>query len=228
MNCTTSIKLLKFSCWPIALLFRLRETTGPQWVITITSNRWRLATTIFCFGRVKNRRKTFCKCMRWSIPQSCQGLEYCWQSMHVRNRQHSQHGSCCKNPAISTSPLHSPRYTTSYHCSFSGGWIRRAKLWDVLNTALQTELRAQQAAQQLKVESLAQDVLTQWNSTLDMIKRIKCNKESLQTTLAQQKHNLAPLTPAEYDKLAKLETLLEPCRWGVIAILLSLFLYSLI
>ena len=74
------------------------------------------------------------------------------------------------------------------------------------------ELRAQQVAHGLKEESLAQDVPTRWNSTLEMIKRMQNNKDPIKITLAQQKHQLTLLTTAEYDKLAKLETLLEPCR----------------
>lgn len=75
-----------------------------------------------------------------------------------------------------------------------------------------SELKAQQASLGLQEESLVQDVPTRWNSTLEMIKRIQHNKDPLKATLDQQKHNLAMITPAEYEKLAKLETLLEPCR----------------
>ncbi|KAK0133862.1 hypothetical protein N1851_030605 [Merluccius polli] len=46
-----------------------------------------------------------------------------------------------------------------------------------------------------------------------MIKRVQPNKDPLKATLAQQKHNLAMLTSADYDRLPKLETLLEPCRY---------------
>ncbi|CAB1438576.1 unnamed protein product [Pleuronectes platessa] len=46
-----------------------------------------------------------------------------------------------------------------------------------------------------------------------MIKRNQHNKEPLKATLAQQKHNLATLASAEYDRLDNLETLLEPCRY---------------
>ncbi|KAJ7983462.1 hypothetical protein DPEC_G00378150 [Dallia pectoralis] len=45
-----------------------------------------------------------------------------------------------------------------------------------------------------------------------MIKRVMRNRDALHTTLSKQKHNLALPTNAEYEKLAKLEKLLEPCR----------------
>ncbi|KAJ8342953.1 hypothetical protein SKAU_G00328810 [Synaphobranchus kaupii] len=75
------------------------------------------------------------------------------------------------------------------------------------------ELKAQQASHGQDEEPLIQDVPTRWNSTLAMITRILQNKEPLKETLAQQKHNLALLTAAEYDRLARLETLLEPCKY---------------
>ncbi|XP_063765784.1 E3 SUMO-protein ligase ZBED1-like [Eleginops maclovinus] len=78
------------------------------------------------------------------------------------------------------------------------------------NTA---ELKLQQASHGQEEQSLIQDVPTCWNSTLEMIKRGQNNKDPLKATLAQQKHKLAMLTSAEYDRLAKLETLLEPCRY---------------
>ncbi|KAL2102124.1 hypothetical protein ACEWY4_001292 [Coilia grayii] len=46
-----------------------------------------------------------------------------------------------------------------------------------------------------------------------MIKRVRRNSEALHITLSKQKHNLALPTNAEYEKLAKLEKLLEPCRY---------------
>lgn len=69
------------------------------------------------------------------------------------------------------------------------------------NTA---ELKVQQASHGQEEESLVQDVATRWNSTLEMIKRVQRNKEPLTATLAQQKHNLAMLSSAEYERLAKL------------------------
>ena len=81
-----------------------------------------------------------------------------------------------------------------------------------LSPANTAELKVQQASHGQTEESLIQDVSTRWNSTLEMIKRIQHNKEPLKATLAQQKHNLATLTSAEYDRLANLETLLGPCR----------------
>ncbi|KAF1384029.1 hypothetical protein PFLUV_G00137990 [Perca fluviatilis] len=75
------------------------------------------------------------------------------------------------------------------------------------------ELNVQQASLGQVQEPLVQDVPTRWNSTLEMIKRVMRNRDALYTTLSQQKHNLALPTNAEYEKLAKLEKLLEPCRY---------------
>ncbi|KAE8295701.1 hypothetical protein D5F01_LYC06636 [Larimichthys crocea] len=75
------------------------------------------------------------------------------------------------------------------------------------------ELNEQQIAHGLKQESLAQDVATRWNSTLEMVKRIQRNKSPLTTTLAQQKSKIAMLTDQELDKLQKLQELLDPCRY---------------
>ncbi|XP_074549889.1 E3 SUMO-protein ligase ZBED1-like [Halichoeres trimaculatus] len=75
------------------------------------------------------------------------------------------------------------------------------------------ELNAQQALFNLNQESLVQDVPTRWNSTLEMVKCVRRNREPLHATLAKQKHNLALPTDAEYEKLAKLETLLQPCKY---------------
>ncbi|XP_062381388.1 E3 SUMO-protein ligase ZBED1-like [Sardina pilchardus] len=78
------------------------------------------------------------------------------------------------------------------------------------NTA---ELQKQQVAHGLKAETLAQDVPTRWNSTLEMIKRVQRNQEPLRDVLAQQKNNVTMPTKAELEKLQKLELLLEPCRY---------------
>ncbi|KAF1380226.1 hypothetical protein PFLUV_G00184640 [Perca fluviatilis] len=75
------------------------------------------------------------------------------------------------------------------------------------------ELNVQQASLGQVQEPLVQDVPTRWNSTLEMIKRVMRNRDALYTTLSQQKHNLALPTNAEYEKLAKLEKLLEPWRY---------------
>ncbi|XP_054592038.2 E3 SUMO-protein ligase ZBED1-like [Nothobranchius furzeri] len=77
------------------------------------------------------------------------------------------------------------------------------------------ELNAQQASLGQEQEQLVQDVPTRWNSTLEMVKRVRRNRDALHTTLSQQKHNLALPTNAEYEKLAKLEKMLEPCRYGL-------------
>ncbi|KAK7162416.1 hypothetical protein R3I93_006650 [Phoxinus phoxinus] len=46
-----------------------------------------------------------------------------------------------------------------------------------------------------------------------MVSRILRNKDPLMATLAHQNHKLTLLTSAEFDKLARLEKLLEPCRY---------------
>lgn len=74
------------------------------------------------------------------------------------------------------------------------------------------ELKEQQVAHGHKQESLAQDVVTRWNSTLEMVRRIRRNKSPLTTTLVQQKSKIAMVTEQELAKLKKLEELLEPCR----------------
>lgn len=74
------------------------------------------------------------------------------------------------------------------------------------------ELNEEQVAHGLKQESLAQDVATRWNSTLEMVKRMQRNTSPLTTTLAQQKSKVAMVTDPELAKLQKLEELLEPCR----------------
>ncbi|KAI7807507.1 putative zinc finger BED domain-containing protein 1-like [Triplophysa rosa] len=75
------------------------------------------------------------------------------------------------------------------------------------------ELHLQQIAQGQQREQLIQDVSTRWNSSLDMITRLLRNEEAVKTTLAQQKHKLVMLTASEWDKLPKLQNLLEPCKY---------------
>ena len=53
--------------------------------------------------------------------------------------------------------------------------------------ATTAELKAQQPSHGLIEESLVQDVLTRWNSTLGMIRWIQHNKDPLKARLAQQK-----------------------------------------
>ena len=80
------------------------------------------------------------------------------------------------------------------------------------NTA---ELQAQQAALGQRQEQLVQDVLTRWNSMVDMVKRLNRNKAAIKATLDQQQCKLFMLKPPEWDKLQRLETLLEPCRYVI-------------
>uniref|UniRef100_A0A8C1L2T9 Uncharacterized protein n=1 Tax=Cyprinus carpio TaxID=7962 RepID=A0A8C1L2T9_CYPCA len=77
------------------------------------------------------------------------------------------------------------------------------------------ELRAQQEELGQPQEPLVQDVSTRWNSTLSMITRLLRNKDAVKATLElhQQRGTPAMLTNAELEKIEKLETLLEPCRY---------------
>lgn len=74
------------------------------------------------------------------------------------------------------------------------------------------ELEKQQAAHGLPKDALIQDVSTRWNSTLEMVRSVLKNQEALRDTLALHKTNVTMPTPAEMDKLQKLEAVLEPCR----------------
>ncbi|XP_071375757.1 E3 SUMO-protein ligase ZBED1-like [Centroberyx affinis] len=66
-----------------------------------------------------------------------------------------------------------------------------------------------------QLDPLIQDVSTRWNSTLSMITRLQRNKDALRAALDlhQQRSTAAMLTNAEFEKIKKLETLLEPCRY---------------
>ncbi|KAI7801397.1 putative zinc finger BED domain-containing protein 1-like [Triplophysa rosa] len=75
------------------------------------------------------------------------------------------------------------------------------------------ELEQQQVTHHQKKESLTQEVSTRWNSTLEMIKRIQRNKEPLRETLTLHASNINMPTAAELDKLKRLETVLEHCRY---------------
>ncbi|KAI4823444.1 hypothetical protein KUCAC02_012027 [Chaenocephalus aceratus] len=77
------------------------------------------------------------------------------------------------------------------------------------NTA---ELQVEQGTLGQKQESLIQDVPIRWNSMLEMVKRLIRNQAAIKATLDQQQHKLVMLTPPEWDKIQRLETLLEPCR----------------
>lgn len=74
------------------------------------------------------------------------------------------------------------------------------------------ELHQQQNQLGQLTESLIQDVPTRWNSSLAMISRLLKNQEAIKATLSRQKHKLTMLTTSEWDKLQRLETILEPCR----------------
>uniref|UniRef100_A0A3Q3NKF3 Uncharacterized protein n=1 Tax=Labrus bergylta TaxID=56723 RepID=A0A3Q3NKF3_9LABR len=74
------------------------------------------------------------------------------------------------------------------------------------------ELEQKQVEHGQKKESLVQDVPTRWNSTLGVIKGIHRNKQPLRDVLTTHTKIAMPTT-AEMDKLQRLETLLEPCRY---------------
>nr|XP_047141291.1 uncharacterized protein LOC124816231 [Hydra vulgaris] len=75
------------------------------------------------------------------------------------------------------------------------------------------ELEKKQIELGKKKESLLQEIPTRWNSTLDMIKSVRRNEQPLSDVLTTHNTNVAMLTPAEMDKLQRLEKLLEPCRY---------------
>ncbi|XP_040208642.1 E3 SUMO-protein ligase ZBED1-like isoform X2 [Rana temporaria] len=79
--------------------------------------------------------------------------------------------------------------------------------------ANQAELEQQQVTHNKKKESLAQEVSTRWNSTLEMIKRVQRNAEPLKDALALHTTNIAMPTVTELEKLKKLEAVLEHCRY---------------
>ena len=78
------------------------------------------------------------------------------------------------------------------------------------------ELHAQQASLGKKQEELVQDVPTRWNTTYEMIKCLRNNKEAVHATLAQQTHKLVLPTNDDYEKMKKMEGLLEPCKYGLL------------
>ncbi|XP_051236252.1 E3 SUMO-protein ligase ZBED1-like [Dicentrarchus labrax] len=75
------------------------------------------------------------------------------------------------------------------------------------------ELHQQQNQLGQLTESLIQDVPTRWNSSLAMISRLLKNQEAIKATRSRQKHKLTMLTTSEWDKLQRLEAILEPCRY---------------
>lgn len=79
-----------------------------------------------------------------------------------------------------------------------------------------TEMKNHQLRLHQQEQSLIQDVVTRWNSTLQMVERLICNKEAILATLSQpdHKHKLTLLTANEWEKLPALKKLLEPCRYA--------------
>ncbi|KAL4008846.1 hypothetical protein ACER0C_002698 [Sarotherodon galilaeus] len=75
------------------------------------------------------------------------------------------------------------------------------------------ELEQQQIAHFHKKESLTRDISTRWNSTLEMIEHVLRNQEPLTGALALHTTNVTMPTTAELEKLKKLETVLEHCRY---------------
>ena len=82
--------------------------------------------------------------------------------------------------------------------------------------ANQVELEVQQSQKNMPEKALIQDVVTRWNSTLQMVERLLRNKESVITTLAapNHTHHLNLLSESEWDKLHTLKMLLHPCRYA--------------
>lgn len=80
------------------------------------------------------------------------------------------------------------------------------------NPVNSTELKIQQAANGQKQEPLVQDISTRWNPTLGKVQFMLRNKAAVTATLALRKHNLSVPPDDDFEKLQKLETLLEPCR----------------
>lgn len=74
------------------------------------------------------------------------------------------------------------------------------------------ELEEQQAAHGLPKVALIQDGTTRWNSTQEMIRSVLKNQDALRDTLALHTTKVTRATPAEMDKLQRLEAVLEPCR----------------
>ncbi|XP_053293967.1 zinc finger BED domain-containing protein 4-like [Pleuronectes platessa] len=88
-----------------------------------------------------------------------------------------------------------------------------AKLSATSNTAPLLELNAEQENRMQVQQPLIQDVPTRWNSTLDMVKRLIGNKDAVTAALDQHNHKLVMLTQQEWDKLQRLESLLDPCKY---------------
>ncbi|KAG7480145.1 hypothetical protein JOB18_044254 [Solea senegalensis] len=101
-----------------------------------------------------------------------------------------KHCHCTWLPPLST-PLHSSnryqRVPTMLASKLTLFWLAK------VNT---DELNAQQASLGQDQESLMQDVPTRWNSTFEMIKPLRRNRDPLHTMLTQQKHNVTLSTNA--------------------------------
>ncbi|XP_077065477.1 E3 SUMO-protein ligase ZBED1-like [Siphateles boraxobius] len=112
----------------------------------------------------------------------------------------------CVHRAVTVSLTNSPFDSALSKCRKVVGHFKHSP-------ANQAELEQQQVAHHQKKESLAQEVSTRWNSTLEMIKRVQRNAEPLRDALALHTTKVAMLTATELEKLKKLEAVMEHCRY---------------
>lgn len=145
-----------------------------------------MTAALIRFGCVKNWRKTFYRSVCWPVSQG----------HNDRNRQRPQYGCCCKESTISVrSPCGAHHIAGNQQLYVTEvGWSKIVGHFKHANTAWTRR----------RVSSLGCTNMLEFHSTEQ---RSTENK-----TLAHQKHSLVMLNTAEYDKLAKLESLLEPCR----------------
>ncbi|KAM3850330.1 E3 SUMO-protein ligase ZBED1-like, partial [Diretmus argenteus] len=108
--------------------------------------------------------------------------------------------------AITVSLQHSPFDSALAKCRKVVGHFKHS----APNAA---ELGQLQVAKGKPKEALTQDVPTRWNSTLEMVKCIQRNQEPLRDALALHPTKVTMPTAAELDKLQRLETVLEPCKY---------------